>query len=399
MTPEKIQELIRSFSRFPKKGNNGKFPVWIKKKKLAKNLETLLNQLPFYDSTKEYANAIFSLWQRNPDDYILQEHILAYLAMVCIYAAKKFSQKYQDYGILLEDYFQTGQTKIEKILNRFNPEKSYLYTYAYIIFIGSFKDYVRKECDRSAFRTDIWLLNCKSLRQTKKALKQYGLSEKEIEKYLLVRDYFNQIVPLTNEKKFRQLPPKNNFVWEQVAIAYNKYKLEPFPEYDEEDILRIIQTIIEAVVYCYFNNQPQSQIIQPQSSKPVSHDYLDDLIDAVVRVIKKIIKINKNNKNIGIREKEFAAEIMKILDLYYCQDLTFEETAKIVYGSQKNGYKARRRQQKFIDKLVEELITIWQQKNPDLCLTQEKIAEIREQVNKYPKEFFTYLLTEQLEQQ
>lgn len=297
MTEEQKKELINIFSCFPQKGKSEEFPVWVKDRKLAKNLETYLDQLPSYSSPEEYANEMFSRWQQNPANDILKQHILAYLARICFSAAKSFVKKYKNYGMSVEDYFQTAQTKVNKILTTFNPELGSLYSYANNTFVGFLKDYVRKECDPSAFRTDIWLLNCKNLRQTKKALQEYGLSSEEVEKYILVREYFNKLTTPTKETGYGNLPAENSPVWQQIAIAYNQEKPASFPQYNQEDILKIIKLVIKAIVYCYFNNKQKFKISEPHP-KPTGSDLipqedLDNILLAMIQVITEIKKVNK----------------------------------------------------------------------------------------------------------
>ncbi|MBR8826324.1 MAG: hypothetical protein DSM107014_00215 [Gomphosphaeria aponina SAG 52.96 = DSM 107014] len=285
------QELIQIFSTFPDKGVLGNFPVWVEDSQLKKSIEYYLNQLPSLPTPEECASQIFVQWQQTPESLVLQKHLTAYLGRVCYDAVQSFANKYHSYGVSQEDYFQDCQTRIGNILNKFKPEIGFLKSYAYTKFVGFFKDYVRKKCDPKAFRTDLWLLNCKTMRSTKKALEEYGLYPEEIPKYILVREYFNKLAAPTHKNGYGSLQGEADPVWERIARAYNQEKPGDFPRYNEQDIFKIIQTIIDAIVYRYFNNKVTAPEAERKERELINEEFseeLEELYGVIVEVFREI---------------------------------------------------------------------------------------------------------------
>lgn len=153
---------------------------------------------------------------------VSQAHLLAYLQEPCYWVAYKASTRFTSTQHGVSDCFQIAIAQLEKVLKGFDSEQGFdLKNYASTTFRSFIRDYLRQRREVDIC-TDWSLLRKVSQKRLSAALAQQGLTDKEIEPYVLAWQTYQLIYVPKKRTGSRQLSAPDDAIWQAIAQQYNR---------------------------------------------------------------------------------------------------------------------------------------------------------------------------------
>lgn len=156
--------------------------------------------------------------QSNP---LASDHLAAYLQEVSYWTAKKMMLTFSG-NQTFPDLFQITLTKINKILEKFEPEHGVnLERYASLVFRSIIRDELRQR--REVDICSNWgLLHKLSQKKFLESLHDRGLKSETINESLMVWKCFQTIFSPTEARNSRKIPEPDAATWEAITQLYHK---------------------------------------------------------------------------------------------------------------------------------------------------------------------------------
>lgn len=228
MKMQKRSNLVKQFSSFLclKEESSSLTTYWEKTPELERNIE-LLQKQQIISSEEDIVAQEFLRWLKKNKDQLQHKHLIAYLQESCFFATQKVYQRLRNYWDLFtwQDYFQWANLLVSspvKLLSKYDNNFQWkLNTYA--------KNKIEYQLIDQAYQYMGWerasdwglLRQLKGGKQRKCLQTIGGLSEANLEKYLLIWECFNLIYQPRSMGKNKQLLPPSLAHFIQVSNEYN----------------------------------------------------------------------------------------------------------------------------------------------------------------------------------
>ncbi len=369
ITNRNIVEMFASSLQF-KESNT----IWISQPKLLRNMEKHFKNYTFPQEDNRLALYWHKIWCKQPQG-IAKEHLYAYLQEPAYKAAYDRSQKddYSQRWDKLQEYFQIGfKNQIyDRVLKKFKSNYgSDLKAFALPIFKNSINEELRQG-NKAAGHSNWSLLRHSSGKLWKKALQSRGLSNQQIESYLLLRDCFKALYNPETPKANKELPSPDLKTWQSITQLYNKERLNQLYNSGKKLNLNDIQVRLEETSQAIRNYYHPPQISLNNRLGGQEGREIKDIISSceTESLLENIIKEEEQFKFIKLQEEinyfleKYLAEAIsleekKCLQLFYGAGLTQAEIAEQLFGERKKQYKISRQLNNTSKKLLEAL-GIW----------------------------------------
>lgn len=248
---------------------------WATDPQLRRSIRACLAQLPQSETSEDFLVAYwYKIWQTQPES-LAKEHLSAYLQEPCYWAARRITDNFASPQYSLSDCFQLAITRVEDVLNRFNPQRGILLkTYATRAFAGLIRDALRQHRE-AQFCTDWALLHRLSQKRLVESLQTAGLASEIISRYLLGWKSFNAIYVRIRSTETRRLPRFDSSSWEAIAELYNAQRYQQ-PDLSEpvgsaktlEAWMRICAQSVRSYLYPNPAQVPGKSLDRLPSSQP-----------------------------------------------------------------------------------------------------------------------------------
>ncbi|OLP18878.1 hypothetical protein BST81_08150 [Leptolyngbya sp. 'hensonii'] len=226
-------ELFSTFLRFDQAGSH----VWGTDPVLRRSMQICLDQYgPCPDraasTSPEDAEQFWVLyWHRrwqHQSERLAMAHLSAYLQETCYWSASRMTRQFASPIHHLADYFQMAITDLPKILDHCQPEHlAGLKAYAWVVFSNRIRDTLRRQREIDLC-SDWGLLLKLSRKRLQEALAQRGLSDSEMQRYLLAWRCFTDLyIPAT--PGLNRLASPTPDLWAAIARCYNQRQKTQLP--------------------------------------------------------------------------------------------------------------------------------------------------------------------------
>jgi hypothetical protein len=313
------------------------------------------------------------------------QFMFSYLQLICFYSARQISDRFQSSGNLkayysLEDCFGIAceaALNPSKLLKHFNFNANFpIHGYARKAIDNFLQNRIVKDLKTNALKfSDNGLLKQLNATQLEKALKEYGLSEKERIRYRLAwqayRDSLNELYAPTSSDGKR----KNNL----LATAFNERQLNLIAErynflrsrlenelktVNGEDIQKLLTACIQVVR-------------SSQNKKFVSIEDRSDLTDLTSNSLDELIDKEANEeleqlKNIIIQEFEALDELAKKCLLLWL-GLGISQTDFLFLFNFSKQYQVARQFQRYQKKILINAIRYYYDRHLAKSLTEKEV--------------------------
>lgn len=224
-----LVELFSSFLQFEADRASG----WVEDRRLQKHMQRCCEQTVVKTEPGKYwalhwhkcwhigqgASAASSVSDKH---LLAQSHLLAYLQEPCYWVAYKASTRFSSTQHGVADCFQIAIAQLEKVLKGFDAEQGFdLKNYASTTFRSFIRDYLRQRREVDIC-TNWSLLRKVSQKRLSAALAQQGLTEQEIEPYVLAWQTYQLIYVPKKRTGSRQLNAPDEATWQAIAQQYNR---------------------------------------------------------------------------------------------------------------------------------------------------------------------------------
>jgi RNA polymerase sigma factor (sigma-70 family) len=343
-------QIVEMFSTFVKFNPNGCFLNWISHAKLQRSMKVSWEQYTPANNSPEFWGIYWYGFWRDRSSNLAKDHLYAYLQEPCYQAAEKFWYKYQkkfpDYQI--EDYFQIAIAHVDRLLPKVNPNIFSIKNYAKTIFSNAITD--RMRCvDKSVGHTNWSLLANTSEKAVINALKSYGCLTVSIDAYLLAWDCFKEIYAVNHTQIKQKLSAPSSDTWQQIARLYDRLRQPTDPQVNATAIAQWMQFSADAIrKYLAPPVTSLNQTISADDSRELqdmlpSND--EEVIEQIINrdttaqinlvLINVIQEIDREARQIPANKtSKTAAEVLKILPLFYRQGLSQSKIGKLLHLEQ-----------------------------------------------------------------
>lgn len=365
---QSIVEMFSSFLQFRESKN-----VWIPQAKLRRSMEEQLNNHTSPPTTGNFwALYWYKIWDKQPQT-IAREHLYAYLQETAYKAAYDRAQKVHpsQRWDKLQEYFQVvfKNQIYERVLKKFDSEYgSDLAAFALPIFKNSINEELRQR-NKAASHSDWSLLRHTTDKLLKKALQNHGLSEQDIESYLLLRDCFRKIYHPETPKANKQLSCPELETFQTITQTYNQERLGQLSNSGTKLNLNDIEVRLKEIAQAIRNyyapvmislNNPLSQEGVGEIQDIIPSSETESLLENLIREQEEL-NFNKLWQEINCILEEFLAkkltsEQKKYFQLYYGVGLTQAEIAEKLLGEIKKQYTISRKMNKTCEQIVKVLV-------------------------------------------
>jgi len=410
------QSLVERFSSFIQWENN-KFKAWISDLTLRRNMERYLSSDTSSPTAEQYWVLFWHKdWLKKRDEKnsaksiiidekklklqnIAQQHLYAYLQEVCYWSAVNFEQNYKNrFEYRSEDYFNIAVLKFNDILSNFNPQLNpNLRTYASMRLKWAIIDEMRRVNRTFGYTTWSLLLNCTETRLTK-ALIEAGILRENLEKYLIVLDYYKELYASSKIKLNGKLQEPNLETWEKIAAACKKEN--PLLPIDVVQVKKSLKTCGEALLN-YLSPQMIStnMLISADGEKELEDFLADPKQDLLLETLEEREKIAENFQQIStwlkIEIEELDREKQSILEMYYGKKMSQTEIGKSLTPPLKQ-YQVYRAIARINKKLAKSFLK-WSQEKLNISLEADDIDNIVEALKQWLQHHYQTIDGEQRE--
>ncbi len=371
LKPQPRQSIVEMFSSFLQLRESKN--VWIPQLKLRRSME---KHLKHHNSPPTKGNfwALYwyKIWYKQPQT-IAKEHLYAYLQETAYKAAYDRAQKVHpsQRWDKLQEYFQIGfKNRIyDRVLKKFNSEYgSDLAAFALPIFKNSINEELR-QANKAASHSDWSLLRHTADKLLNKALQTHGLSEQDIESYLLLRDCFKKLYNPETPKANKQLSSPDIETFQAITKTYNQERLSqlsnPGAKLNLNDIKVRIKEIAEAIRNYYAPvmislNNPLGKQGLGEIQDIITSSETESLLENLIREQEELT-VTKLQQEINSILEQFLAEKLTLeqkqyFQLYYGIGLTQAEIAEKLLGEIKKQYTISRKMNKTYEELLKVLV-------------------------------------------
>ncbi len=367
-----LVEMFASFLQFRESST-----VWISQTKLRHSMEKQLkNHAAFPIEGNFWALYWHQVWCKETECKA-KKHLDAYLQETAYQAAEleakkvNFAQKWDK----IQEYFQIGfQNQVcDRILKRFNSRyNAQLAAFALLLFRNNIKEELRKN-NKVASHSDWSLLRHSSIKLWEKALQAHGLSPKNIESYLLLRDCYKSLYATLTAKANQKLSAPDTKTLGDITHLYNQERWNQLSHPGQELSTKDIQKKLEETALAIRNYQNPSEIslniplgeegeeLQDILFSQENESILDDLV--IQQEQSTIIKLQQEINSLLIKSltEKLKPEQKQCLQLFYGKGLTQTEIAEQLLKDKKKQYKISRQLQSASNKLHKVLV-VWGKK-------------------------------------
>ena len=335
-----------------------------------------------------------------------------YLQLICFYAARDVSQKLKQTSNLnlhypLEDCFIIG---IEIALApayllkgfAFNSQTS-LQTYASVALNRTIKNKIVKELRTKSVKfSDNGLLRNTTKQKLEQALLNYGISTKNIIKYCLVWQAFNEFFleiypPKKSQDSYHRQSistPLTNEQLNQIAARYNKqlHRLEITESNSDSQVIKqMLEICVQAV-----RNLHNKQLVSIEE-----HNYINEIASESNNelIAEETQAASQDIKNILLQEFEKLEKIAK-KSLLLWLGLEINQNDFLQLLNLEKQYQVTRYFQRNLKIILKGFIKLYSEnslgKNPTVReidqLCKDKLNNIKEYLSLYSKNFFNQIL-------
>jgi RNA polymerase sigma factor (sigma-70 family) len=326
------QSIIEIFSTFVQFAGD-RFSNWAIESRLRRSIQGCLQQAP--QETSEYFWVLYwyKFSQVTESQFLATQHLTAYLQETCYWVCQKTTASFTSNQYQLSDCFQIAIAQVDKILQGFNPKQNFrLKNYASAIFSNAIRETLRQRHEVDIC-TDWGLLRKVTKKRFLAALTTAGLSENEMNAFLLVWNCFKTLyVPKTTGTS-RQLSRPDETTWEAIAQSYNSQSRQSVNSQTLEKWLLIAAKTVRKYLYPTLNS-----LNTPQGGDD-SGEWMDNLPGiAQPSLISEIIAQEEAQERFSQQTQmnqlligeitQLEPQLQQILQLYYTQCLTQDKIAK-----------------------------------------------------------------------
>lgn len=333
---QSITELFTTFLQL----DSDRVIGWAVDPKLRRNLLNCQASLSLPENSENFWVCYwYKVWQKQPEG-LAKEHFSAYLQETCYWAVHKTIVNFADTQYTVSDYFQNVICRVEKILKKFKPSMGFnLNHYASAVFSSEVKEMLRSH-NEIDICTNWRLLRKLTQKRLVESLQNLGLSPYTIQKYILAWRCYQAIYAPQQPTGTRKLSKPDEVTWGAIAQLYNSERytqiLQPGTECSQETIEKWLVACAKAVRdYFYPNftslnapkgdeNSGEIQDILPQ----LQQDSLMTEIMAEEELLDRQSQQSQISNVLTTALRELDAETLKIMELYYSQELTQQQIAK-----------------------------------------------------------------------
>lgn len=381
------QNIIETFSTFVQFAED-RFSNWATESRLRRSIQSCMNRTP--QETSEYFWVLYwyKFWQVTETQPLAQEHLTAYLQETCYWASQKTVISFASTQYQLSDCFQIAIAKVEKILKNFNPNQGFsLKSYASAIFGGVIRETLRQRHEVDIC-TDWGLLRKITKKRLVESLQTVGLSQTEINAYVLAWNCFKILYIPTSTGTSRQLSRPDNEIWQAIAKAYNTQSNQQVnPQNLEKWLLNAAKAVRK---YLY----PTLASLNTPKGADDSSEWMDNLPGIEESLVNEIIAQEetqtRTSQQTEINQILMAAiaqlepQLQQILQLYYSQALTQDKIAKQLQMQQ---YTVSRRLKKAQETLLRSLAN-WSRDTLHISVTSDLLKSISTVMEEWLKNYY-----------
>ncbi len=371
-------EIFSTFLQFEGDRTSG----WATDARLRRSMQQCLEKSSEADNF--WALYWFKSWQ-DQNEAISLSHLTAYLQETCYWSAHKTLLNFSAVQFTLPDCFQVAISKVQKVLQNFNPQQGFsLQNYASAIFSSTIRDTLRQRQEVDIC-TNWALLRKVSQKRLTEALQNAGLSENAIAAHILAWTCFKTLYVPTQETGTRKLPRPDDQTWEKITALYKT-------EYKTEAEKVNATTLEKWLVACanaarsYLNpslisiNTPKPGYESGELLDDVAESHRDSLLTDLIAEEEANDRKDQQqqlNQVLVSAIAQLDAELQSILQLYYAESCTQQQMAERLNVKQ---YTISRRLTKAREQLLKRLAT-WSQEmlhiplDPALLQTMSTVLE------------------------
>ncbi len=332
-------EVFSSFIQF----EADHFRGWLSDPRLKRNMQGCYKASSAADMVeashpeKNWAIYWHRQWQDQPKG-IARDHLLAYLQEACYWVAQKTSSRFKSTQYGINDCFQLAIAQFEKVLKNFDPNQGFdLKNYASTTFRSLIRDSLRQRREIDIC-TNWSLLRKVSQKRFICALETQGLTEAEIEPYLLAWNAYKLIYVPTQATTTRRLADPDSQTWVAIAKQFNtnRHRLSSLASTVSPKQVEMWMTTAAKAIRQYL--YPGSVSVNATRPGQDSGEFIDNLTDTEQTTpITELILTEENhqrqqqqkalNDRLVAAIAELEPEAQKLLSLYYGDAITQQDIA------------------------------------------------------------------------
>lgn len=328
-TRESVLEIFSTFLQF----DTDWVSRWVTDPKLQRSMKNCLAQSP-QSQISEHFWALYwhKIWrtQSNP---LSSAHLAAYLQEVSYWTAKKMMLNFSS-SQSVADLFQIALIKIDKILEKFEPQQGVtLEKYASLVFRSIIRDELRQRREVDIC-SDWGLLHKLSQKKLLESLHYRGLKSETINESLLAWKCFQAIFAPTQARNTRTIPEPETATWEVITQLYNQQSSQkPLTSEQVKKLLETCAKVARAYLYPKFVSVDAPKPGQEEGS------LLDNLSSTFDESLLSEMIAQEEAENRSQERSQINAVLLralvkldvpsqKLLQMYYGQGLTQQEIAQ-----------------------------------------------------------------------
>jgi RNA polymerase sigma factor (sigma-70 family) len=328
-TRESVLEIFSTFLQF----DTDWVSRWIADPKLQRSMQQCLSQASS-SPISEHFWALYwhKIWQAQASR-LASAHLCAYLQEASYWTAKKMTLDFSS-SLSFADLFQIALLKIDKILDKFDPQQGVtLEKYASLVFRSIIKDELRQRREVDIC-TDWALLHKLSQKKLLESLQYRGLKAETIEEYILAWKCFKAIYAPTQARNTRKIPEPETNTWQAIEQLYHQQSMKKLGE--PAQIKKWLEACAKAVrAYLY------PKFVSVDAPKPGQEEgSLLDNLPAIAQdsVLNEIVAQEEEETRNQERSQinavliraliKFDVQSQRLLQMYYGQGLTQQQIAQ-----------------------------------------------------------------------
>ncbi|MBC8122105.1 MAG: sigma-70 family RNA polymerase sigma factor [Gemmatimonadaceae bacterium] len=324
------QQIVDLFSTFLQL-DSIRFQGWVAEPRLRRSMQSCLAHFTSPRNPEDFWVLYwYRLWRKEPTSHAMG-HLSAYLQESCYWAAHKMNTNFASTQYCLSDYFQIAIIKVDKVLERFDPEQGFkLKNYAGTIFGSVIREtlYQQQEAD---ICTDWALLRKISHKRLVESLQSAGLSSVTTACYVSAWNCFRELYVPVHATGARKLSRPDTATWQAIARLYASGRgTERTPETLEQWMLACAKAVRS---YLY----PASVSANAPSPGQESGELLNELSAPHQSLLLKLIECEEEQDR-QLQQDQLNTVLLKavqgldlyaqqLLQLYYGQGLTQQQMA------------------------------------------------------------------------